>query len=125
MAVIPRRPDGALEQDVLLQLWAIGRPAKPAEVLEELDEDLAYTTVMTVLTRLWQKGLVDRVRDGRAFVYEPVITEAELTARRMHDSLSEASDQKAALVTFVGGLSSTQMKALRALLGEADSRRRK
>ena len=119
-----RRPTGGLEQEVLLQLWALGRPATPAEVLDALDDDLAYTTVMTILTRLWQKRLVVRKRRGRAFAYEPVVSEAELTARRMHESLSASSDPKAALVTFVGTLSSSQARALRALLNEAQRRRR-
>ena len=119
-----RRPTGALEQEVLLHLWTLGRPATPAEVLDELDDDLAYTTVMTILTRLWQKGLVERTRQGRAFAYEPAVSEAELTARRMHESLSTASDPKAALVTFVGSLSRPQERALRALLNKAQDRRR-
>ena len=119
-----RRPTGALEKAVLLQLWALGRPATPADVLSELDDDLAYTTVMTILTRLWNKGLVVRTRRGRAFAYAPAVTEAELTASRMHESLAAASDPKAALVTFVGSLSKTQTRALRALLDEAQNRRR-
>ena len=119
-----RRPTGALEKAVLLQLWSLGHPATPAEVLAGLDGDLAYTTVMTILTRLWNKGLVVRTRKGRAFAYEPAITEAELTASRMHESLAASSDPKAALVTFVGSLSRTQARALRALLDEAQSRRR-
>ena len=119
-----RRPTGALEKAVLLQLWALGRPATPADVLTGLDDDLAYTTVLTILTRLWNKGLVVRTRRGRAFAYEPAVTEAELTASRMHESLAAASDPKAALVTFVGSLSKTQTRALRALLDEAQNRRR-
>ncbi len=119
-----RRPTGSLEKAVLLQLWSLGHPATPAEVLDELGGDLAYTTVMTILTRLWNKGLVARTRRGRAFAYEPVVTEAELTASRMHESLAASSDPKAALVTFVGSLSRPQARALRALLGEAQSRRR-
>jgi len=122
--VSEKRPDGALEQEVLLQLWTLGSASTPAEVLEQLDEDLAYSTVMTILTRLWQKGLVTRERRGRAFEYEPVVSEAELTARRMHESLSASSDPKAALVTFVGSLSGSQARALRSLLGEAQRRRR-
>jgi predicted transcriptional regulator len=124
LRVNAKRPDGALEQEVLLQLWSLGHPATPAEVLDQLDEDLAYTTVMTILTRLWQKRLVVRRRRGRAFEYEPSVSEAELTARRMHESLAAASDPKAALVTFVGTLSSTQARALRSLLGEAQRQRR-
>ena len=120
-----RRPTGALEQEVLLQLWTLGHPATPGEVLDELlDDTLAYTTVMTILTRLWQKGLVVRKRRGRAFAYEPAVSEAELTASRMHEWLSASSDPKAALVTFVDSLSRTQARALRALLDEAQSRRR-
>ncbi len=119
-----RRPTGGLEQEVLLHLWTLGHPATPAEVLQALDDDLAYTTIMTILTRLWQKGLVKRTRNGRAFAYEPTVSEAELTARRMHDSLASASDPKAALVTFVGTLSRPQARALRALFDEAQSRRR-
>jgi BlaI family transcriptional regulator, penicillinase repressor len=119
-----RRPTGALEQEVLLQLWALGQPATPAEVLDALDDDLAYTTVMTILTRLWQKRLVVRKRRGRAFAYEPAVSEAELTARRMHESLSASSDPKAALVTFVGSLSASEARALRTMLNEAQRRRR-
>ena len=120
-----RRPTGALEQELLLHLWSLGRPATPAEVLDELDDDLAYTTVMTVLTRLWEKGLVVRTRRGRAFAYEPVVSEAELTARRMHESLDASSDPKAALVTFVGTLSRPQARALQLLLGDAQKKRRR
>ena len=120
-----RRPTGALEQELLLHLWALGHPATPAEVLDELDDDLAYTTVMTVLRRLWQKGLVVRTRRGRAFAYAPVVTEAELTARRMQQSLAASSDPKAALVTFVGTLSKAQARALQQLLGDAQRRRRR
>jgi len=121
--VTQRRPTGTLEQEVPLHLWTVGHPATPAEVLDAFD-DLAYTTVMTILTRLWQKDLVVRTRRGRAFAYEPAVSEAELTARRMHESLASTSDPKAALVTFVGTLSRPQARALRALLDEPNRRRR-
>lgn len=120
-----RRPMGALEQEVLLELWAMGRPATPAEVLEALGGDLAYTTVMTILTRLWQKGLVARERQGRAFAYEAAVSEAELTAHRMYESLAASSDPKAALATFVETLPSRQARLLRELLGEAQGKRRR
>lgn len=119
-----RRQTGELEQEVLLQLWTLGQPSTPAEVLSQLDDDLAYTTVMTILSRLWQKGLVVRKRRGRAFAYEPALSEAELTARRMRESLSASSDPKAALVTFVGTLTRAQARVLQDRLNEAQSRRR-
>jgi hypothetical protein len=52
------------------------------------------------------------------------VTEAELTARRMRASLDSASDPNAALVNFVGSLPPRQTRQLRALLGEAQKRRR-
>ena len=65
-----------------------------------------------------------RNRRGRAFAYEPSVTEAELTASRMHESLAAASDPKAALVSSSVGCSTTQARALRTLLDEAQGRRR-
>ena len=119
-----RREMGALEHEVLSELWALGEPATPAVVLDALGTDLAYTTVMTILTRLWQKGLVTRTRRGRAYAYTAAVTEAELTARRMQATLATASDPKAALGRFVGSLSARDVRQLRALLDGADRPRR-
>lgn len=118
-----RREMGALEHEVLSELWALGEPATPAVVLGARGSDLAYTTVMTILTRLWEKGLVTRKRSGRAYAYTPAVTEAELTARRMRATLATASDQKAALGKFVGSLSAREARTLRALL-DGDGRPR-
>ncbi len=120
-----RRPTGALEREVLAQLWTMPEGGTPADVLEAMDTDLAYTTVMTILTRLWEKGLVGRRRRGRAYVYRPKLTEAELAAERMRETLEGASDPKAALSRFVDGLSSRETRTLRSLLDDATSRSRK
>jgi predicted transcriptional regulator len=65
---------GSLELAVLRALW-IDAPATVRTVLEHVnggrDDDLAYTSVMTVLDRLHDKGLVTRGRSGRAYRYEP------------------------------------------------------
>jgi predicted transcriptional regulator len=113
---------GALEQEVLSQLWLMNEPATPGEVLDALDSDLAYTTIMTVLTHLWQKGLVNRRRRGRAYAYSPALTEADLTAQRMQAALGAASNRKAALTGFARSLSAREARALRDLL---DPSRRK
>lgn len=118
-----RREGGALEHEVLSELWALGEPATPAVVLEALSTDLAYTTVMTILTRLWHKGLVTREEHGRAYAYAPAFTEAELTAKRMRATLATASDQKAALSRFVGSLSAHEARTLRTLLESSDRSR--
>lgn len=111
-----RRPMGSLESEVLAALWSADRPLSGDEVLEVTGIDLAYTTVTTILSRLWQKGLVDREREGRAYLYSPRISEADLAASRMHEQLARAGDREAALSRFVGALSKRDERVLRKLL---------
>lgn len=113
-----RREMGSLEAEVLAQLWAAGRPATPAEVLDALGDDLAYTTVTTILTRLLAKGLVERTPAGRGFAYRPAMSEADLAAQRMRSTLDTTRDREAALSRFVGTLSEDDEAALRRILGE-------
>lgn len=113
-----RRAMGSLEYDVLGVLWRLDSGGTPGEVLAELDEDLAYTTVMTILTRLWQKGLATRERQGRAFVYRAKVTEAELAVRRIQSVLASSRNRRAVLSTFVESLSVRDAKALQAALDE-------
>src|SRR5215471_18289471 len=68
-----RRAFGELEGQVLAALWAADRPLVPAEVLDAVGGDLAYTTVMTILVRLHDKGLIERHKAGRAYAYRPVV----------------------------------------------------
>ena len=111
---------GALETEVLGALWSLPDGGTPSEVREAMQTDLAYTTVMTILTRLWQKELVDRTREGRAFRYRPVLSEAELAAQRMQALLTSAGDRKAALSQFVGSLTARDARALRRALDDLD-----
>ncbi len=68
---------GPLEQRLLDGLWAKGS-ATVREVVEGGCQDLAYTTVMTTLDRLFKKGLLTRSEEGRAFRYAPKFTREEL-----------------------------------------------
>jgi predicted transcriptional regulator len=113
-----RRPAGALESEVLAALWVAGRPLTPAEVREALADELAYTTVMTTLARLHEKGAVSRERAGRAFAYSPVQDRASTAAARMADLLGTAPDREAVLARFVGELSPEDERLLAELLGE-------
>lgn len=115
-----RRPMGALEADVLDVLWRHDAALTPAEVRDALDDRLAYTTVMTVLTRLHTKGIVDRERVGRAFAYTAAVSEADLAATRMRSVLVDASDRVATLNRFVGTLTNREASALRDALEELD-----
>ena len=113
-----RRPMGALEAEVLGVLWDHDRALTPGEVAEVVGGDLAYTTIMTILARLWKKGLAERHQVGRAYAYSPTVSEADLAARRMHDTLDRTSDQAAVLSRFVSGLSRADARRLRKLLDD-------
>jgi predicted transcriptional regulator len=60
---------GPLEERVLELLWRDRGELSVREVQQQLGDDLAYTTVMTTLDRLFKKGLLERRRSGRAFRY--------------------------------------------------------
>jgi len=111
-----RRPRGTLEQEVVAALAAATDPMTPAQVRDQLGGDLAYTTVMTVLARLSEKGLVTRERVGRAYAYTAVQDEAEVTARQMQRLLDAGDDRAAVLSRFVGVLSDDDERLLIDLL---------
>lgn len=113
-----RRPDGALEHDVLAVLWAADQPLLPGEINERLASGLAYTSVATILTRLHRKGLVTRQPEGRAYAYAPSVDETELAARRIDELLQSTTDRSKVLARFVGGLSPRDAKAIRTLLSK-------
>lgn len=111
-----RRGMGELEGEVLAQLWGSERPLTPGEVRDSLGGTLAYTTVMTILGRLWEKGLARRERRGRAYAYWPSVTEAELAAQRMRAALDKTADRDSALSRFADELSAQDAQVLRRVL---------
>lgn len=111
-----RRPDGALERDVMTVLWGAESALTPADVRARLDVDLAYTTVMTILARLHDKGRVHRELRGRAYAYTPTVSESELAVEQMMAAWSTSSDRAGALSGFVGGLNTRDLTALRRLV---------
>lgn len=115
-----RRADGALETEVLGVLWAATGPLTPGEVNEELGDELAYTTIMTILARLWKKGLAERMPHGRAYAYTAVLSESEFTTKKMTQALESSADRASVLAGFVGSLSRRDVRQLRRLLGERD-----
>lgn len=110
-----RRAAGELESEVLAALWAAQRPLTPGEVRLALGAPPAYNTILTILLRLHDKGLVERERSGRAHAYRPTVAHAELAAERMRSLLGSA-DPVAVLQRFVAGLSPAEETALRRLL---------
>ena len=113
-----RRAAGELEAAVLGVLQAAGSSLSPGEVRDQLGGGLAYTTVVTILSRLHGKGVLNRRKAGRAFLYAPVADEPGLAARRMTRVLDAEPDREAVLARFVSGLSGTDEELLRRMLGE-------
>jgi len=99
-------------------LWDDGGWVSSRQTLERLPSPpvRAYTTAMTVLVRLWRKGLVERRKDGRAFVYRALFTREQWTARRMTHLLSVAENHAAALASFVNAVSQEDRDELRRVL---------
>jgi predicted transcriptional regulator len=118
------RPRGALERDVLACLAAAGRPLSPGEVRAELGGELAYTTVMTTLSRLHAKGALSRQPAGRGYAYElpgsPDAAQASMTAHRMLQLLDAGQDRAGVLSRFVADLRPEDEELLSGLLAEAD-----
>ena len=107
------------ELDVMSVLWDVG-PATVAEVRERIADDLAYTTVLTMLRTLEQKGYVSHTEDGRAHRYKPLVKRevAGRTAlRRLVDKVFDGSPELL-LTQLVSdeNLSDEELRRLRKLL---------
>lgn len=109
-----------LERAVLEVLWDAEKPLIPAEVRDRLPAERrgAYTTVMTVLVRLWKKGILKRRRVGRAFEYQPRLGRESYTALRMERMLETAGNRSSTLSRFVEALSESEREHLRRMLGD-------
>lgn len=110
-----RRARGQLEGEVLAALWAAGGPVTAAVVQAQVPS-AAYTTVLTILTRLCDKAMVTRQRAGRSHVYAPVDDQAGHAAAGMHSLLDEGGDRAAVLARFVSDLSAEDEQLLEQLL---------
>ncbi|HEX6404815.1 MAG TPA: BlaI/MecI/CopY family transcriptional regulator [Pseudonocardiaceae bacterium] len=111
-----RRAAGELEAEVLAALWAAGTPLSTADVRRAVGGELAYNTVQTILVRLYEKGLIDRVADGRRHEYFPVKGAEELAAEQMQALLGRGRDRQAVLQRFATSLSVEDARVLRAML---------
>ncbi|GGT36137.1 hypothetical protein GCM10010207_40130 [Streptomyces atratus] len=99
----------------MTRVWQWNRPVTVREVLEDLQQErsIAYTTVMTVMDNLHQKGWVRREVDGRAYRYTAVSTRAAYSAALMNEAWSHSDNPAAALVAFFGMMSAEQREALK------------
>ncbi len=109
------------ELDVMSVLWDLGS-ATVAEVRERLPDELAYTTVLTVLRTLEQKGHVGHTGEGRAHRYRPLVKRAaagRTALRRLVDKVFDGSPELL-LTQLVSdrNLSDEELRRLRRLVEE-------
>ncbi|MGV9243351.1 BlaI/MecI/CopY family transcriptional regulator [Streptomyces sp. NPDC003710] len=113
----PKRANGVREAEILDLLQHAGSALTPGDVTERLGNELTYSSVVTILTRMHTKGLLTRSARGRAYAYAPVTDDAGFAARRMRTVLEERPDREAVLARFADELSDTDADLLRQLLG--------
>ena len=117
---------GDLEQAIMDVLWSadadLGLTVR--EVLDGLTgRDLAYTTVMTVLSRLEAKGVTARERDGRAWRYRPATSRESLTAEAMRSPLHDLSgaERQAAILHFLAEASPDDLATVREAMAAVEA----
>jgi predicted transcriptional regulator len=87
----------------------------------------AYTTIQTVMNRLLDRGLLDRKRRGKAFVYRARYPESELVARAMRERLAGASAdaRTPALLSLIEGLKEEELDELATYANKVRRERKK
>ena len=120
---------GDLEADVMEAIWALGQATvhDVHERLDAADRELAYTTVMTVMSRLADKGLLEKQKDGAAYVYMPAASKEEFTRRTVGTVLSELLDDFSAPVMsqFVELVGEQDEAAIEALAKAIEEKRKR
>jgi predicted transcriptional regulator len=118
---------GETQGQIMAALWRVG-----SGTVEQVREELptryqgAYNTVQTVLNRLTERGLLEREREGRGFVYRPKLTEAEYLSGSIRRTLAGASSgaRQAALANIIGGLRPEELSELEDLARQARDARK-
>ncbi|MEO5726488.1 MAG: BlaI/MecI/CopY family transcriptional regulator [Byssovorax sp.] len=105
MTLPVQKPLGELEATVLSALWSSASPLSVRDVLTLVKRRpaLAYTTVLTVLDRLHDKGLVARKKEGKAFLYRPRVSREVWLGERAVHALTDAREppNQAVLMAFL------------------------
>jgi predicted transcriptional regulator len=115
-----------LELDCMNTLWPVGQ-ATVREIRDLLAarRPRAYTTIMTIMDRLARKGVVERVKTGRAYLYRPRMTAEEARTQAVGQVLENFfGGSKEALLTHLSGSPAVRRAAAGATTastGDADS----
>jgi predicted transcriptional regulator len=111
---------GELEAQIMDAIWEIGEPTV-ADVCTRLGQDYNYKTVMTVMNRLVDKGILSRQRIGRAYSYAPCASRtaflSQVSRHVMESLLEDFGDLAIAqFVSAVDRVDSARLEELQALI---------
>ena len=118
---------GHLESTIMEILWHRGELSVRA-LAQHLERPLAYTTVMTTLDRLYKKGLLERRKQDRAFLYSPKFTLREWILKRAGDlvrALRSAAPEEVVASSLVDALGKHDHRLLDELERQIQARRKK
>ena len=94
---------GPLETDIMQLVWREKfTTVKKVHKILQAERDIAYTTVMTTMTRLAEKGVLTRKKDGLAYIYTPAVTKSDfetMMVRRVLDGLMD--DYQEETITYI------------------------
>lgn len=114
MDLLWSQTDSAAEDAALTANTLRDRLARSSSAAD--GKELAVTTVLTVLSRLEKKGLVQREREIRPHRYRAVTSREEHTVELMHEVLGSAPDREAVLARFIGTVTEQEAETLRKIL---------
>lgn len=114
-----KRKQGELESQILGCLWDRPEGLTSQQILAMLgDDDLAITTVLTVLSRLSEKGLVNREQaSGRTFLFRASRSREQHIAAILLAAVEDSQNPDAVFAHFVAQLPQAQVNSLKKVLG--------
>ncbi len=114
---------GELEADIMSVAWKLGT-ATVKDVFEELypDKRLAYTTIMTVMSRLANKGILKQDRSGTAYIYTPNVSQLEMANTMINHVIDKVlgGDIRPALALLLekSGIEGSDIEGLKKAIAE-------
>lgn len=120
---------GPLEAEILELLWQLGTSPATAihnQILADIDRDLTYSSVATVLRRLEHKGWIAKRRVGRAYHWEPLVSQNNAQVLRSHERLQQflAASNPDIVAAFADTLDQESLDQLEAITQRIQAARR-
>lgn len=117
---------GPLERALMDQIWDRDDHVTVRDLIDEPGiRGLAYTTVMTVLDRLWQKGFVARRRVGRAYSYRARTTREHYLSSLVGQVFAASEDRRSVLLGFARKIDGDDLAELRKMIRDVEKERTK